>query len=66
MSRKYPKILRNRKARITRRLKPRSWPSQPEPMFTGSNIHFEMADKVQALGSDLAKSAGLVKKQPQF
>jgi len=35
-------------------------------MFTGSNIHFEMADKVQALGSDLAKSAGLVKKQPQF
>jgi len=50
VSRKYPKILRNRKARITRRLKPRSWPSQAEPMFTGGNIHFEMADKVQAMG----------------
>lgn len=67
MSRKYPKILRNRKARITRRLKPRSWPSQPEPMFTGSNIHFEMADKVQALGCGgigaihlLAQKIGLV------
>ena len=67
MSRKYPKILRHRKARIARRLKPRSWPSQPEPMFTGSNIHFEMADKVQALGCGgigaihlLAQKIGLV------
>lgn len=67
MSRKYPNILRNRKARITRRLKPRSWPKQAEPMFTGSNIHFEMADKVQAVGCGgigaihlLAQKIGLV------
>lgn len=67
MSRKYSKILRNRKARITRRLKPRSWPNQAEPMFTGSNIHFEMADKVQAIGCGgigaihlLAQRIGLV------
>jgi len=48
VSRKYPKILRNRKARIARRLKPRAWTEQPKPMFSGSNIHFEMSDKAQA------------------
>lgn len=50
MSRTYPKILRNRKQRIKRRLKPRSWPQQAQPMFGGSNIHYEMGDKTQALG----------------
>lgn len=67
MSRKYRRILRNRKARIARRLKPRCWPSQPEPMFSGSNIHFEMADKVQATSCGgigaihlLAQKIGLV------
>ncbi len=50
MSRKYPKILRNRKQRITRRLKVRAWPEQDEPMFAGSNIHYEMAAKTQAIG----------------
>lgn len=50
MNRKYPKILRNRKQRINRRLKVRSWPEQGEPMFAGSNIHYEMANKTQAMG----------------
>ena len=50
MSRKYPKILRNRKQRIERRLKPRSWSAQDQPMLTGSNIHYEMAAKTQATG----------------
>ena len=50
MSRKYSKILRSRKNRITRRLQPRSWPEQEKPMFTGSNIHYEMAEKTQAVG----------------
>lgn len=50
MSRTYPKILRNRKNRIARRLKARFWPEQPEPMFAASNIHYEMADKIQAVG----------------
>ena len=49
MSRTYPKILRNRKSRIARRLKARFWPEQPKPMFAASNIHYEMADKVQAI-----------------
>jgi hypothetical protein len=50
VSRKYPKILRNRKQRITNRLEPRSWCNQEEPMFSGSNVHFEMAEKSQGLG----------------
>lgn len=49
MSRTYPRILRNRKNRIARRLKARFWPEQPKPMFTASNIHYEMADKAQAI-----------------
>jgi len=50
VSRRYPKILRNRKQRIERRLKPRAWPEQEKPMFAGSNIVYEMAEKTQAMG----------------
>lgn len=67
MSRTYPKILRNRKQRIARRLQPRAWPEQDQPMFSGTNIHYEMADRTQALGCGgigaihlLAQRIGLV------
>ena len=67
MSRKYSKILRNRKQRIARRLKPRAWPEQEKPMFSGSNIHYEVAEKTQAIGCGgigavhlLAQKIGLV------
>ena len=50
VNRTYPKILRNRKQRIARRLDPkRRWSEQPEPMMGASNIHFEMAERSQAL-----------------
>lgn len=49
VKRKYPKVLRNRKQRIERRLAPRNWEAQPSPMFKGSNIHYEMAERVQAI-----------------
>ena len=48
VKRTYPKILRNRKQRIQRRLEPRSWEDQPKPMMAGGNIHYEMAEKVAA------------------
>jgi len=48
VSRDYPKILRNRKRRIERRLAPRSWEAQPAPMMRGSNIHYELSDKTRA------------------
>ena len=50
MSGSYPKILRNRKHRIERRLDPkRRWSEQPAPMLTASNIHFEMAERDRAV-----------------
>ena len=45
MNRTYRKILRNRKNRIERRLKPKNWEDQPRPMFQASNIHYEMAGR---------------------
>jgi hypothetical protein len=48
VSRSYPKILRNRKRRIERRLAPRPWEDQPQPMLGGSNIHYELSQKTRA------------------
>jgi len=48
VSRSYPKILRNRKRRIEKRLAPRAWQDQPQPMMQGSNIHYELSDKTRA------------------
>ena len=49
MKRSYRKILRNRKNRIARRLAPKPWKDQPRPMLKASNIHYEMAERVQAV-----------------
>jgi hypothetical protein len=50
VNRDYPKILRNRKQRIARRLDPkRRWNEQLGPMMKASNIHFEMAERGRAL-----------------
>ncbi len=48
VSRTYPKILRNRKRRIQRRLAVRHWPDQPQPMISARNIHYELSGKVAA------------------
>ena len=67
MSRKYRKILRNRKARIQRRLAPKPWEEQPQPMFQASNIQYEMAERTQGVNCGgigamhlLAQRVGLV------
>jgi hypothetical protein len=50
VNRNYPKIVRERKQRIARRLDPkRGWHEQPKPMLSASNIHFEMAERGRAL-----------------
>jgi len=36
------KILAKRKRKIAKRLKKRQWENQPKPMFTASNIHYEI------------------------
>ena len=48
--RKYRKILRNRKARIERRLDSRKrWSDQPKPMLSASNIHYEISSRSEAI-----------------
>ena len=49
VKRNYPKILRNRKQRIERRLAPKNWEDQARPMLKASNIHYEMAPRVQGI-----------------
>jgi hypothetical protein len=50
VNRTYPKILRNRKRRIERRLDPeRRWANTEAPMMSASNIHFEMAERSRAV-----------------
>jgi hypothetical protein len=49
VNRIYPKILRNRKQRIERRLQPKNWEDQPRPMLSASNIHYEMAGRTGAM-----------------
>ena len=46
VSRNYPKILRNRKRRIERRLAPRNWKDQSQPMMGGSNIHYQLSSRI--------------------
>jgi DDE family transposase len=50
VKRTYPKIIRNRKQRIQRRLDAkRRWGEQAEPMMSASNIEFEMAERTHAV-----------------
>ncbi len=49
VNRKYPKILRNRKHRIARRLAAKQWEDQPRPMLRASNLHYEMSQRVNAV-----------------
>jgi len=49
VNRSYAKILRNRKQRIERRLKPKNWEDQPRPMLKASNIRYEMAPRAQGM-----------------
>ena len=67
MSKIRRRILRQRKQRIERRLKPRNWPDQSSPMFKASNIRYELSDRTRGLGAGglgamhlLARQSGLI------
>lgn len=68
VKRKYPTILRNRKARIARRLGPRNGCDQRAPMLRGGNVRYEMAERSKGVGCGglgvlhtLAQRIGLVR-----
>lgn len=47
--RNYTKTLRRKKRKIEKRLKRKQWEEQDRPMFSASNIHYEVAEKAQAI-----------------
>lgn len=49
LQRKYSKTLRRKKRKIQKRLERKQWSDQDQPMFTASNIHYEVAEKAQAI-----------------
>ena len=58
-----------RKRRTQRRLRPRRWNQQPKPMFTASNIDYDVADRTRGLGVGgigvmhlLAQRTGLIER----
>ncbi len=57
----------NRQRRIRHRLRKRNWPDQPEPMFSASNIHYDLAERTRGLDCGgwgalhlLARRTGLI------
>ena len=62
------RMLRQRRRRILRRIEHRSEPEREQPMMTGSNIHYELADRAQGLSAGgigaillLARRTGLIR-----
>jgi hypothetical protein len=55
--------LNNRKRRIQYRLRDRYWTDQARPMFTASNIHYELSDRVRGLGPGGIGAMHLVARQ---
>jgi hypothetical protein len=47
--RRYRKVITNRKKRIEKRLRRKHYCDQENPMMSGSNIHYEVSEKMQAL-----------------
>ena len=73
MSKIRRQLLRQRKQRIERRLKPRNWPAQKAPMFRASNVHYELSarDRGLAVGGigamhRLARHVGLIKELDKY
>ena len=40
-----------RRRRIRHRLRDREWEPRDEPMFLGTNVHYDVADRTKALGA---------------
>ena len=62
------RILRQRRQRVFKRIENRPGPERDQPMMTASNIHYELADRVQGLSAGgigamllLARTTGLIR-----
>jgi len=68
VNKKIKKKLNKRKKKIDQRVKKRNWDAQPAPMFSGSNIHYDVDERNIGIGSGgigciqlLVKKIGLTK-----
>jgi len=62
-----PRKLRRRKQRIERRLEPVAWPEQDAPMFSATNLHYDLAERTRGFAYGgigavhlLARRTGLI------
>jgi len=51
VKKKHSRILAKRKRKIEKRLKRKQWENQPRPMFSASNIHYEMDGRHKGISS---------------
>ena len=68
MKRNIAKKLAKRKKKIVKKLKKRNWENQPQPMFAGSNIHYDIDGRNKGISNggigviqQLSRKSGLVK-----
>ena len=66
MNNKISKNLTKRKRKIDKRLKRRRWSNQPNPMFGGSNIHYEFDGRQRGISSGGIGAIHLMNKKLGF
>ncbi len=66
MNKKNNKILAKRKRKIAKRLKRKQWENQPKPMFSASNIHYEMDGRHEGIACGGIGAIHLMNKKSGF
>ena len=66
MNKKDSRMLAKRKRKIARRLKRKQWKNQPKPMFSASNIHYEMDGRHKGISSGGIGAIHLMNKKLGF
>ena len=66
MKKKNSRILAKRKRKIAKRLKRKQWKNQHKPMFSASNIHYEMDGRRKGIASGGIGAIHLMNKKLGF
>lgn len=66
MKKKNSKFLTKRKREVAKRLKKKQWENQPKPMFTASNIHYEMDGRHKGIANGGIGAIHLMNKKLGF
>ena len=66
MKKNNTKILAKRKRKIAKRLERKQWESQPKPMFTASNIHYEIDGRHEGIACGGIGAIHLMNKKTGF